>query len=181
MAANALHDGGNGAIMSRDNLEQERVLVRNLRPRDLEAVIALDAKITGRRREEYFKVKLAEALADTGIRISLAAEVDGAFAGCLLARVYYGEFGATERVAVLDTLGVHPAFSGKGVGRALLRQLRANLLSLGVEHLRTEVDWGQQQLLGFFHGLGFRPAPRLCLDLDLVAARDREEKLEAAR
>jgi ribosomal protein S18 acetylase RimI-like enzyme len=167
--------------MSDGNRDSERVVVRNLRPRDLEAVIALDAKITGRRREEYFKVKLAEALADTGIRISLAAEIDGAFAGCLLARVYYGEFGAAERIAVLDMLGVHPAFWGQGAGHALVRQLQANLLSLGVERLRTEVDWEQQQLLAFFHRLGFRPSPRLCLGLDLVEARDSEERLEAAR
>lgn len=166
--------------MNQDSLEWERVLVRNLRPRDLEAVVALDAKILGRRRDEYFKVKLAEALADTGIRISLASEVEGEFAGFLLARVYYGEFGTMERVAVLDTLGVNPAFAGQGVGRALLRQLRTNLLGLGVNKLQTEVEWEQQRLLAFFQHIGFQPAPRLCLDLDLVSARNLEEQIEAA-
>lgn len=157
--------------------EQEEVVVRQLRPSDLEAVVALDAKHAGRRREEYFKVKLAQALADTGIQVSLAAERDGRFAGFCLCRVYYGEFGELERVAVLETLGVDPDVGGQGVGRALLRQLRTNLLGLGIPRLQTEVDWDSQPLLSFFQHAGFRPAPRLALDLDLEAARHRDEVL----
>jgi ribosomal protein S18 acetylase RimI-like enzyme len=155
------------------------VVVRRLRPDDLDKVIALDAKNVGRRRDEYFKVKLAQALSNTGVMVSLAAEHDGAFAGFLLARVYYGEFGGVEQVAVLDTLDVHPEFAGVGVGSALLRQLRTNLLGLGIPVLQTEVSWDQQKLLAFFHHAGFRPAARLCLDLDLTAARRREEVVES--
>lgn len=147
------------------------VVVRNLRPSDLEAVIALDAKNVGRRREDYFRVKLQQNLAETGIKVSLAGELDGAFAGFLLARVYYGEFGQSEPVAVLDTIDVHPAFRGQGVGRALLEQLRTNLFGLGVASLRTEVGWDELPLIGFFQREGFRPAARLCLDLDLAAPR----------
>ena len=75
---------------------EERVVVRGLRPEDLQPVIALDAKNTGRRREEYFKVKLQQNLTETGIQVSLAAELDGSFVGFLLARVFYGEFGTME-------------------------------------------------------------------------------------
>ncbi|MBK8977417.1 MAG: GNAT family N-acetyltransferase [Planctomycetes bacterium] len=149
--------------------------VRRLHPRDLEAVIALDAAIVGRRREEYFRIKLAQNLAETGIQVSLAAELDGAFVGYLLARVFYGEFGKTEPAAVLDSFGVHPRHRGVGVGRALLRQLRTNLLGLGIRTLQTEVEWDDQELLRFFHHEGFRPAARLCLDQDLEAARRLEE------
>jgi ribosomal protein S18 acetylase RimI-like enzyme len=149
----------------------ERVVVRGLKPQDLEAVIALDQKNVGRRRDEYFKVKLQQNLAETGIKVSLAAELDGCFSGFLLARVYYGEFGMAEPVAVLDTLDVHPDFRRRGVGSALLRQLRVNLAGLGVSQLRTEVAWGDQPMLAFFHHEGFRPAERFCLDLDLTAPR----------
>jgi len=155
--------------------EWEQVVVRNLRPRDLEAVVALDAKNVGRRRDEYFKVKLQQALAESGIQVSLAAEVDGAFAGFCLCRVYYGEFGSMEKVAVLDTFGVHPDFQGRGVGKALMRQLRTNLLGLGIPKLQTEVSWSEPDLVTFFQHTGFQPAPRLALDLDLEAARRREE------
>ncbi len=162
-------------------IETDNILVRGLHEADLESVIMLDSRITGRRREEFFRHKLSRALADTGIQVSLAAVVDRTFAGFLLARVYYGEFGATEQVAVLDTLGVHPAFAGRGVGRALLRQLLQNLQGLGIRALETEVSWEDQRLLSFFHHAGFRPAPRFCLDLDVEQAVQLEERREAAR
>lgn len=141
-----------------------QLIVRGLRPADLQAVIALDAKNTGRRREEYFKIKLEQNLAETGVKVSLAAEVDGIFCGFLLARVLYGEFGVPEPVAVLDTLDVNPDFRGRGVGRALLEQLSVNLTGLRVGTVRTEVGWDEFDLLGFFHHEGFRPAERLCLE-----------------
>ena len=147
------------------------VVVRNLRPSDLEAVILLDAKNIGRRRDEFFKLKLKQALSDTGITVSLAAELDGAFVGFLLARVFYGEFGVTERTAVMDVIDVHPDFQGDHVATALLDQLRTNLLGLGIRVLRTEVGWDNTDLLGFFRREGFAMAQRVCLDLDLEAAR----------
>jgi GNAT superfamily N-acetyltransferase len=145
--------------------------VRNLRPEDLETVTALDARILGRRRDEFFKLKVRQAFSDTGIAVSLVAELDGRVAGFLLARVYYGEFGLTERVAVLDVLGVHPDLRGRRVGAALLDQLRTNLLGLGIRNLQTEVAWGNAELIAFFRREGFLPAPRLCLDLDLERTR----------
>ncbi|MCP3978677.1 MAG: GNAT family N-acetyltransferase [bacterium] len=150
--------------------QEQRVVVRGLRPDDLEAVIALDAKNTGRRREEFFKVKLQQNLAETGLKVSLAAEVDGCFCGVLLVRVYYGEFGAPEPVAVLDTLDVHPDFRRQGVGAALLQQLRQNLEGLRVSRLQTQVPWDSPELIGFFHRQGFHMADRLCLDLDITHA-----------
>ena len=51
--------------------------VRGLKPADLEAVIALDARIVGPRREEFFRIKLQQNLQETGIKVSLAAEMDG--------------------------------------------------------------------------------------------------------
>lgn len=159
---------------ARDDNRVESALtteVRRLEREDAQAVIALDARVTGRRRDAYFKTKLREAFEETGVRISLAAERGGMFAGFLLARVYYGEFGVAEPEAVLDTIGVHPEMRGKRVGAELLRQLRTDLAALGIRHLRTEVDWGSQDLLRFFHSQGFTPAARLCLDVVLDPER----------
>lgn len=148
-------------------LDESKVVVRRLLPADFEAVVALDARLVGRRRTEYFKLKLDQSLAQSGIVVSLAAELDRCFVGFLLVRVFYGEFGILEPVAVLDTLGVHPDFRGRGVGAALLDQLRTDLRALGVARLQTEVSWDDPELLTFFHHQGFRPAARLCLDLAL--------------
>ena len=152
------------------------VVVRDLRPADLEAVILLDAKHVGRRRDEFFKLKLKQALSDAGITVSLAAEIDGAFVGFLLARVFYGEFGVTERVAVMDAIGVHPDFRRRQVATALLGQLQTNLLGLGIHVLQTEVGWDNTDLMGFFRREGFVMAQRVCLDLDLRAAGARADQ-----
>lgn len=143
------------------------IVVRRLVAGDLERMVVIDAKITGRRRDEYFRLKLRHALNETGIEISLLAEVDGAGVGFLLARVHSGEFGRFEKAAVLDTIGVDPAFARRGVGTALIDQLRINLLGLGVRRLQTEVGWDNPALLAFFHREKFQPAPRFCLDLEL--------------
>ena len=143
------------------------IVVRRLVESDLDRMIAIDAKSTGRRRDEYFRIKLRHALTETGIAVSLMAEVDGGGVGFLLARVHSGEFGRFEKTAVLDTIGVDPAFARRGVGTALIDQLRTNLLGLGVRRLQTEVGWDNPALLTFFHHEGFHPAARFCLDLEL--------------
>jgi len=148
------------------------VLIRNLSPADHEALVRIDARIVGRRREEFFRVKLRQAAADTGVVVSLVGEIDGHVVGFVLARVYYGEFGIAEPVAVLDVFGVHPDFRGRHVGAALVDQLRTNLIGLGISRLQTEVAWDSPDLLTFFQHEGFLPAPRLCLDLNLRAVRE---------
>ena len=152
------------------------VLVRRLEPRDFDGVVALDAKITGRKRDGYLRGKLRESFAESGVRVSLTAEIDGGLVGFLLAKVYFGEFGRTEPAAVLDTIGVHPERRHAGVAAALLDQLRVNLAGLAVSHLETEVAWDDQSLLSFFHHEGFRPASRLCLELELGTPADRERR-----
>ena len=164
------------AIEDQTGTEAEAVHVRRLRSNDFERVVALDARSIGRRRDEYFRIKLEMAIQETGIEVSLAAEIEDMFVGFLIARVYYGEFGSLEPSAVLEVLGVDPDFRGRGVGHALVRQLRTNLLALGVRTIQTEVHWDDQPVMGFFHREGFRPAPRLCLDLDCEEHRRREER-----
>ena len=39
-----------------------------------------------------------------------------------------------------------------------------NLGALRVERVRTQVDWKEQDLLGFFGRFGFEPTPRLVLE-----------------
>jgi len=150
---------------------RDLVLVRNLRPEDLDALVAIDAVAAGRRRDRFLALKVKQAFADSGIAVSLVAEFDDHVVGFVLARVYYGEFGVVEPAAVLDVLGVHPDYRGRHVASALVDQLRTNLLGLGIPTLQTEVRWTNPELITFFQHEGFRMAPRLCLDLDLASTR----------
>ena len=85
-----------------------------------------------------------------------------------MGRLYYGEFGLPEPVAILDSLGTTETFRGQKVGAALMAQCKTNLKGLGIEKVHTEVDWGQMDLMGFFASHGFEPAKRLCLECDLA-------------
>lgn len=144
-----------------DALSRDRFPVRSLQADDLPAIIGLDRRITGRDRTAYYKRKVAEAINESGVRVSLVAEIDGQFAGFVMARVDFGEFGRTNPAAVIDTIGVDPAYAKRGVGHALLSQLLANLSSLRVEVVRTQLEWDQFGLLSFLKSCGFKPSQRL--------------------
>jgi len=151
-------------------LARDRIPVRTMRDSDLRALIAIDRRITGRDRSVYFQRKLAEALHESDVRVSLVAERDGAVVGFIMARVDFGEFGRIEPTAVMDTIGIDPDYRDQGVGRALLSQLLINLLTLRVERIRTEIDWHDRELLGFLDHCGFHPSQRLCFENALEAS-----------
>lgn len=158
----------NNQELDAGTLETDAVSVRTMAAGDLDGIVRIDQHITGTGRRPFYETKLKAALEESGVRISLVAELDGVVAGFLMGSVFYGEFGASEQFAVLDTLGVHPDFRGKHVAQALMRQLVMNMRALGVERIETMVNWDQGDLLGFLRKEGYAPAPRLCLIKDIT-------------
>lgn len=144
-----------------EDFEVEPHFVRTLAPGDLQAVLAIDARITGQDRSEYLRRKVDEALAESAIIVSLVAEDDHHPVAFLMARVDGGEFGRMNATAVLDTLGVDPRFARRGFGEALLEQLLKNLQALDVDLVQTEVDRTSFGLLGWFYKVGFQPSSDL--------------------
>ncbi|MDP6831169.1 MAG: GNAT family N-acetyltransferase [Alphaproteobacteria bacterium] len=144
-------------------LPRDRVDVASLSEQDLDALVLIDGKLTGRDRRDYMAAKLNEALVDSGIRISLAARRDGFVAGFVMARLDFGDFGRTDAVAVVDTIGVHPEFAGHGIAHALLSQLLVNLNGLRVESAETTIALDDFELLGFLYRSGFQPTQRIAL------------------
>src|ERR1039458_9786123 len=152
-------------------LETDSTLVRLMNEHDLEAVVAIDAVASGRRRPRYFELMLERAVKQAALQVSLAAEVDGHVVGFAIVSLYYGEYGVSEPTASLDAISVDPANRGQHIRKALLRQLRLNLSALRVTTLRTEVSWDDFDLLAFFKKEGFLPARRLCLECALDPTR----------
>jgi ribosomal protein S18 acetylase RimI-like enzyme len=150
-----------------DALSRDKVMIRSLTRQDLDPVVRIDQKITGRNHRDFFQRKFQEVLFESGVRISLVAEIDGMVVGFMMARVDFGEFGRTASEAVIDMLGVAKAFRSQQVGHALLSQLLANLSSLQVESVRSEVEWNNFGLLGFLESCGFVPSQRLALSCKL--------------
>jgi ribosomal protein S18 acetylase RimI-like enzyme len=150
-----------------ESLPRDRMAVRSMARADLAALVAIDRRITGQDRPAYYARKLEEVFSESGVRMSLVADIDGHPAGFIMARVDFGEFGHTEPEAVMDTIGVDPRHGHEGVATALLSQLTANLGALRAESLRTEVNWNRFDLLGFLDRMGFDPHRRLALRFDL--------------
>ena len=154
--------GDDFEALSRDNIP-----VRSMNEADLEDLIAIDRRATGRDRTAYYRRKLREALRESGVRVSLVAEQDDHPIGFIMARVDFGEYGRTDTEAVVDTIGVDEGYRDRGVGHALMSQLIANLAALRVDRIRTEIDWNDTELIAYLDGVGFRPAQRIVLSRNL--------------
>lgn len=143
---------------------------RPLTPDDLEAVIALDRRQTGRTRRGFFEKRLDAVWRRPDSFVAVAAENAGKLVGFAIARMMEGEFGAAAPVAALDVIGVDPALRGRGLGNALLAAATDGAKALGARELVTEIDWTNASLLGFFAAEGFAVAPRLVLERPLGEA-----------
>ena len=156
-----VHSGAPGEYY--EKLSRDRAAIRSLNEEDLPAIVRIDAKHTGVDRSAYLRAKIREMLRESGIRVSLASEDHGVVTGFIMARVDFGEFGNVEKAAAIDTIGVHPAYGGGGIGRALLSQLLLNLSTLRVESVRVQVSQEDYDLQRFLHAHGFRQSQRLVL------------------
>lgn len=152
-----------GAPQANDDerMALDRPDVRPMAPDDLREIVRIDRGITGRDRGSYIAARVAEAMDDSAIRVSLTARRDGAIVGFVMARADLGDYGRAEPVAVVDTLGVDVGHSRRQVGRALLEQLFTNLAALQIERVETQVGSTQLPLLSFFQQNGFQPSQRL--------------------
>ncbi len=133
--------------------------LRALKPEDLDPVVDIDCRISGRMRRVFFEKRLEAALADSEGFIAVAVEVEGTLAGFAIARLQNGEYGDDHRVAVLDVIGVDPENRHGGVGHQLLGGVEGYMRKRGIAELRTEVDWNNSGLLHFFSTTGFALAP----------------------
>jgi GNAT superfamily N-acetyltransferase len=155
------NDYGAAAPNDYETVARDTAEVRSLSMADLEDVVRIDRRLTGLDRSDYIRSRLDEALRETAIRFSLLARKEGTTAGFLMASADYGDFGRTEPVALIDTVGVDPEFARQGVGRALLSQLFLNLRALGIERVETVIGMGNLDLMRFLVAAGFHPGERI--------------------
>ena len=139
--------GTPGSSSDFESLSRDSIEVGLLDESDLEGVARIDRRHTGRDRRGYLCRTVREALADSAVRVSLAAHVDGGVAGYLMARLDYGDFGRAEPVAVIDTVA-RSRRARQGIGRALLSQLSSTARA-SVERVETVVAPGRADLLAF--------------------------------
>lgn len=143
---------------------RETISVRPLERSDLDAVRAIDEKLSGQSRPAFWRARL-EVAALRPPWMSLAAEMDGRLVGFLFGWVGELEFGITRPTGWVDLVGVAPPYRGRGVARALLerfedsgRQLRA------IEGVATLIDLHQDDIREFFVQMGFRQGPMIHME-----------------
>jgi GNAT superfamily N-acetyltransferase len=151
------------------------ITLRPLAPTDLEAVVAIDARLAGRaRRTPYFKRRLDAALADPKLHVQFAAERGGELVGYVLTRRLAGEFGHLEPALRLEVIGVEPDAHGHGIGDALLGAVENWASRHGVTALRTQAAWRHHTMLRFLDHSGFELGRNQVIDCAVHAGRLRD-------
>lgn len=140
------------------------VRVRPLEPTDIDAIVAIDEKLSGQTRKDYWRRRLEI----TSLRppwMSLVAETDGRLVGFLFGWVGESEFGVAEPTGWVDLVGVDPAYRGRGVGQALLdRFVESGHELRALSRVATLIDLAQVDVREFFLGRGFRPGRMVQLE-----------------
>ncbi|NOY12647.1 MAG: GNAT family N-acetyltransferase, partial [Deltaproteobacteria bacterium] len=155
---------------------------RSLCPEDLEQVSAIDSHIVGKPRRGFFEKRLTVAMAAPEAFITCAACADGKLKGYAFSRVQDGDFGSAQTVAVLDILGgVAPDAQGQGIGKALLSGIEQRMAKKNIVTLRSEIDWADHAMTGFFSVTGFRLAAIQIVARDTSALPERVEEISAVK
>lgn len=142
-------------------------IVRELTEHDIEAVLEIDRKITGRDTADYWRDK-ALAFLSRPLSVCLGVDVGGRLVGFVLGEVRGWEFG-TPLSGWLEVVGVDPDYHHKGLGRRLVEALCQRFASAGVESLQTIVDWNDGDLVSYFISLGFKRGEFIHLKKELGA------------
>jgi ribosomal protein S18 acetylase RimI-like enzyme len=146
--------------------KSKKVVIRNMNEKDLDDVVAIDTKVLGKSRWDYWLMKMS--LAEQRLPIaSLVAETDGKVVGFILGDASGYEYSVPENIGWIDTIGVDPDYQKRGIARMLMKEMTANLKKVGVDTIYTMVNWPDWDLLKFFHDSGFQKGPLINLELKL--------------
>jgi GNAT superfamily N-acetyltransferase len=144
--------------------------VRPVRAADIPLVIALDKRVTGLAKPEYWQAAFQRHGADRAGRQSfLVAEAAAGrtpLLGFIIGEVRAWEFGSAPCGWVV-ALSVEPRARLRGVGKALLEALAQEFKSAGVGTMRTMVARDNRLHLSFFRSAGMMAGPYLQLEKEL--------------
>jgi GNAT superfamily N-acetyltransferase len=147
------------------------VAVRPVEVRDLDAVIALDAAVTGLAKPDYW-YELFHRYGTRGRqqRFFLVADAGGEIQGFVIGEVRDWEFGSPPCGWVFG-INVRPDARLGGVGSRLLEAIVDAFRRADVGKVRTLLARDNTLVLSFFRSQGMTAAPFIPLELDLEGAR----------
>ena len=142
--------------------------IRPLDVSDMKSVINLDRQLSRRSRNGFFEKRFQAFQAEPDAFVYLGCFGSNGLDGYLLVHMLEGEFGTSEPVAVMDSLGVQPEMQHQGIGPALLDELQSRLKSKNVSLLRTQAEWRHRDILNFLSTAGFDLAERHIYERDVA-------------
>ena len=143
--------------------------IRPVRRGDLDAVIAIDARVTGIEKRDYWRgvYRRYGETAAPGVQF-LVAQADGEVVGFVIGEVRDWEFGAPPCGWVF-AIDVRPDARLAGVGTRLLEAICASFRRAGVRKVRTMLARDNTLILSFFRSQGMMAGPFIPLEMDLDA------------
>jgi ribosomal protein S18 acetylase RimI-like enzyme len=143
------------------------VAVRPVEVRDLDAVIALDAAVTGLAKPDYW-YELFHRYGARGRqqRFFLVAEAAGEIEGFVIGEVRDWEFGSPPCGWVF-AIDVMPEARQAGIGTQLLQAVCTLFRREGVRKVRTMLSSDNTLILSFFRSQGMMAGSLIPLEMDL--------------
>ncbi|HDM09822.1 MAG TPA: GNAT family N-acetyltransferase [Desulfobacteraceae bacterium] len=147
-------------------MNEGTIKIRLMREEDFDAIVAIDEKILGKSRKEYYEAKFEKLFGSKDyVPASLVAEKDdGTVVGFVMGELYIGEYGIFQEEATLDTIGVDPDYQNMGIGRRLIDEFVDHLRDMGVKNIYTLVDWNASEMIRFFSSNKFSPSKTINLE-----------------
>jgi len=141
--------------------------IRPVRRGDLDAVIEIDAMVTGIEKRAYWNSlyrRYADAVA-TGQHF-LVATADDEVVGFVIGEVRDWEFGSPPCGWVF-AIDVRPDARLAGTATRLLQAICEGFKKAGVSKVRTMLSWDNTLILSFFRSQGMMIGPFIPLEMDL--------------
>jgi len=143
------------------------VRIRPLTPRDLRAVVALDAANTGMAKPRYWRALFRDYRRRKDSHFFLVAEAEARFVGFVVGEVRAWEFGSVPCGWVL-AIEVAADRRLRRVGTMLIEALVDRFRRAGVKKLRTMLARDDLLNLRFFRSQGMMAGPFIQLEKELV-------------
>ena len=141
--------------------------VRPAQSEDLAGIIAIDARVTGVEKTDYwYEVFHRYGARSPRQRFFFVAEAGGTIEGYVVGEVRDWEFGSPPCGWVFG-ITVRPEARLDGIGSALLAAICEAFRRAGVSKVRTLLSRDNQLILSFFRSQGMMAAPFIPLELDL--------------
>lgn len=159
------------AMPTRD-LAKAALTIRRAKSADISHVIALDARITGLEKPDYWREAFARySQRRTNERFFLVATpVDQTAApkvlGFIIGEIRAWEFGS-EPCGWVFALSVEPDARLHGIGQALFAAISTEFKKAGMTKMRTMVERNNRLHLLFFRGEGMMAGPYTQLEKEL--------------